>query len=213
MAAYLLACQKSGYPILTWNGMGFDFDVLAEEVQDPGWALEISKMSMHHIDMGFLQLCQMGYMIGLDTAAHGLGLHGKTEGMHGDLAPYLWNGSVPFDDDWTEPTEEQATALLALGVNPGTREAQDLCLEYVAQDVRTTAEVYEALLDQGSVYWTTRRGTQSRYPWQPIQKGEDRDSASMLTVQEALKIREPDTSWMTSPRTRESCMEWIKQYQ
>jgi hypothetical protein len=131
---------------------------------------------MSHIDPAFLQLCQMGYMCGLDKIAKGLGLGGKTEGMSGALAPVMW----------------------AKG-----REEQDKVLEYVAQDARTTAEMYEGLLEKGSVHWITQSGRLSRYPFAPKTK-----DGRLLTVDEATGLKLPDTSWMTDPRTRHSCYGW-----
>ena len=85
-------------------------------------------------------------MIGIETAGKGLDVGAKTEGMHGDLAPVLWCG-------WPDWADDELRALIeALGVEPGTREAQDLCLEYVAQDAKLTADVYSAILDRRYVW-------------------------------------------------------------
>src|SRR5262249_14856530 len=35
LVEHLAAMAKAGYTILTWNGLGFDFDILAEESADP----------------------------------------------------------------------------------------------------------------------------------------------------------------------------------
>ena len=94
LAAYLSKMHYTGFKIITWNGLGFDFDILAEECRDRDWARECANLAMLHVDVAFQMLTEMGYMIGLETCARGLGLEGKTEGMHGDLAPILWNGST-----------------------------------------------------------------------------------------------------------------------
>lgn len=198
LAGYLLDQQAQGYTLLTWNGLSFDLDVLAEETHNENWFRPIADLAMRHIDMGFLMVAQMGYMIGLETCAHGLGVGSKTEGMHGDLAPILWNFR-----GWAGIDAGTRVRVEALGVRPGTREAQNLCLKYVEQDVRLTAAVYEALLRQGQVYWTTAKGTRSYHPWRP--KSAD---GRLLTVEEALALPEPDTSWMTNPRLRINYYEW-----
>ncbi len=76
-----------GFTILTWNGLGFDFDVLAEE---SGLHDRCVALALNSVDPMFQVFCQKGFPLGLDTAAKGMGLEGKTEGMHGDQAPILW---------------------------------------------------------------------------------------------------------------------------
>ena len=74
-----------GYTILTWNGLGFDFDILAEEVGNVGRVQSIgseARRPMFHI------LCKLGYGVSLDAAAKGMGLAGKP--MNGADAPKLW---------------------------------------------------------------------------------------------------------------------------
>jgi hypothetical protein len=77
----------------------------------------------------FHVLCRLGYGVGLDAAARGMGLAGKTKGMNGDLAPVLWA--------------------------QGKRE-EVLC--YVAQDVRTTLELATACEACGALHWVARSG-------------------------------------------------------
>jgi hypothetical protein len=122
-------------------------------------------------------------MVGLDTMAKGLGLAGKTEGMKGALAPAMWAES---------------------------REAQDRVLEYVAQDVKTTAEIYEALLERKKLWWMTKRGTRTRSPWEPIVLKDGDGDARLLTVAEALMLPEPDTSWMDAPWPRSKFAGWTE---
>lgn len=160
-----------GYAPLTWNGLGFDFDILAEE-SNKGWLC--SQLALYHYDMAFQMLCDKGYMIGMQAAALGLGLHGKSEGMHGDLAPVLWAKS---------------------------RADQEGVLEYVKQDVQTTSEIALRIIETSRLSWISKAGKPQT--WQ-VEK--------LLDVQEALKLPKPDTKWMTSPRTRESCYRWTEKY-
>ncbi len=140
LAGYLRAMQNEGYRIVTVNGLGFDFDVLAEECQSPSAAEACRQLALDHIDIGFAMFCQKGFMVGLNAMAQGLRVAGKMEGMSGDLAPSMWAES---------------------------RESQEKVLEYVQQDVQATADVYEALLATRRLHWTTKKGTRSRYPWVP----------------------------------------------
>lgn len=145
---------------LTWNGMGFDFPVLAEESHDPDSVNACKHLAINHIDPGFQMVCQRGFMVGLNTAAKGMFLSGKTEGMHGGLAPTMWKGS---------------------------REDQDKVLEYVTQDTKTTAELYEAILEHGELRWTSK--AKRAAIWWP--KFED-DKTRLLTAAEAMEL--PDVS-------------------
>jgi hypothetical protein len=76
-----------GYTLLTWNGLGFDFDVLAEEAD----ARQPCKtLAANHVDMMFHVFCVRGFPVALDKAASGMGIPGKPAGMSGILAPRLW---------------------------------------------------------------------------------------------------------------------------
>jgi hypothetical protein len=78
---------REGYTLLTWNGLGFDFDILAEEAD----ALEAcARLARAHVDMMFHVHCDRGFGVALRNAASGLGVPGKTEGMDGSRAPVLW---------------------------------------------------------------------------------------------------------------------------
>lgn len=84
---YLEGQMGCGYIPLTWNGLGFDFKILAEE---SGMFKECKELALSHVDMMFHFFCLKGFAIGLDPACKGMGLPGKPEGMHGALAPELW---------------------------------------------------------------------------------------------------------------------------
>ena len=178
----LLEFVGQGYQIVTWNGLGFDFPLLAIESHERGCSDLIKGLAANHIDIGFQMLCEKGFMCGLNAAAIGLGLSGKTEGMHGDLAPAMWKES---------------------------REKQDLVLEYVAQDSRTTGEVYEGILDQGgSLVWITKKGYPTRRAWFPTLRG-NQYGVRLLKVAEALALPLPDTSWMDEAWPRSKFSGWL----
>lgn len=83
----LEALIEEGHTILTWNGLGFDFDILAEE---SGLHEDCAEIALAHVDMMFHFLCSKGFALGLDAASKGMGLPGKPEGMDGAIAPQLW---------------------------------------------------------------------------------------------------------------------------
>jgi hypothetical protein len=84
---YLNRAVQAGYTLLTWNGLAFDFDVLAEESREPATC---KQLAIDHVDMMFHIFCHKGFPLGLDKAAKGMRLPGKPQGMSGELAPVYW---------------------------------------------------------------------------------------------------------------------------
>jgi hypothetical protein len=164
---YLVQMASEGYTILTWNGLGFDFDILAEESSNPAACKECA---LGHVDMMFHAFCSLGYPIGLEKAAQGMGLPGKPAGMSGDKAPRLW-------------AQGQFKTVL----------------EYVAQDVRVALQIAQAGEQRHSLQWTTRKGTRSSMP---LKNG-------WLSVEKALRLPAPDTSWMSAPIPRSDFTAWL----
>lgn len=78
---------ERGFTLLTWNGLGFDFDILAEE---SGMHEECATLARNSVDMMYQAHCLRGFPIGLDSVAKAIGLSGKTEGVSGAQAPDLW---------------------------------------------------------------------------------------------------------------------------
>lgn len=87
LVKYLLEMTRQGYTIVTWNGLQFDFDVLAEESQ---LLDECRELARGHVDMMFHVVCEKGHLLGLEATAKGMKIQGKPEGMSGLLAPELW---------------------------------------------------------------------------------------------------------------------------
>ena len=93
----LIAADDRGDTILTWNGAGFDFRLLADET---GRHADCARLARHSVDMMFQVLCDRGHPLALDTALAGMGLpskihtvtlaDGRTVEVDGRLAPQLW---------------------------------------------------------------------------------------------------------------------------
>ncbi len=83
---HLTSKTQSGYTIVTHNGCGFDFDVLAEE---SGRLRDCQSLALAHVDMLFHFFCVKGFLISLDAAAKALG-KSKSAQVDGALAPQLW---------------------------------------------------------------------------------------------------------------------------
>ena len=91
LVAQLEKVVADGYTLLTWNGLGFDFDILAEESDA---ANECRRLAIDHVDMMFHVFCDRGFPVALNKAAEAMQIQGKPEGMSGCLAPRLWaNGA------------------------------------------------------------------------------------------------------------------------
>lgn len=167
LVEYLSRMAADGFTVLSWNGLGFDFDVLAEE---SGALVACTKCALGHVDMMFHVFCSLGYPVALDKAAQGMGLPGKPPGMSGLKAPKHW-AQAQFKE----------------------------VLEYVAQDVRCAMQIARTCGQRRTLEWITRKGT----------KGSVRLANGWLTVQEALRLPEPDTSWMSTPLSRDGFTAWL----
>lgn len=83
----LTALTSQGYTLVSWNGLGFDFDVLAEE---SGKTQECALLATAHVDMLFHVFCSLGHRVSLQKAAEGMRLGGKKAGVSGAVAPAMW---------------------------------------------------------------------------------------------------------------------------
>jgi len=179
LANYLVTEWVDGALIVTWNGLGFDFYILAEECAGSGWHDNLADLALDHVDVAFAMFCDLGYMCGLDAACQGMRIPGKMEGMCGALAPVMW----------------------AQGP-----EAQERVMEYVAQDAKATLDIYLEIVGAGFLRWITKRGVPCRTPWYPVQ--EDVNPRRLLTVEESLRLPAPNVSWMDDPWPRSKFYGW-----
>jgi hypothetical protein len=209
MVDYL--CQPD-VTVCTWNGAMFDFRTLYEEVDDMFYKQKVIDICMKSIDPGFTQFCVKGFMCGLDKAAKAMGFPGKTEGMHGSLAPVMWCGMTGEYANWRigqlkldGKSDDEANEIMAsefLGMEPGTRDAQDKVLEYVGQDAVTTLQVVTAVCQTWKIRWVTRRGSISEFRMPKPFK-------TWPTVEESMTLSREDTSWLDrTPKTPQEAMAW-----
>ncbi len=167
LVKYLRDMVRQGYTVLTWNGTGFDFDILAEE---SGMLNECRELAVSHVDMMYHVLCRLGFGVSLNAAAQGMGLPGKPEGMNGAMAPVLWS--------------------------EGQR---NVVLDYVAQDVRTTLALAIECENRRELRWITKSGKPRTM----------RLPSGWLTMQQAERLPQPNTSWMTEPWRRTDFTAWM----
>lgn len=75
------------YTIVTWNGIGFDWPVIAQEASE---YLACRKLALEHVDMMFHLFCVRGFPVSLAAALSGMGLPSKTPGIDGSMATQVW---------------------------------------------------------------------------------------------------------------------------
>jgi len=81
---FLSEAMADGVVPISWNGLAFDFDILAEE---SSLVNECKRLARNHIDMMFHVVCEKGFPVALKNAASGLGVQGKLSGIEGFDAP------------------------------------------------------------------------------------------------------------------------------
>lgn len=148
---------------------GAGFDFLELAAASGEWEI-CRQLALGHVDMFFGVFSLLGYGPGLNRIAKGMGLAGKTEGMDGAKAPELWR-----------------------------RGDYGKVLEYVAQDVRTTLDVAQAVEREKWLRWTSKSNapvTVRIEHWVP--------------VIEAMNLPLPDVSWMGGKEwKREKFVGWL----
>ena len=133
LTKYLMEMQEHGWTILTWNGLAFDFRLLADETGLQDACIELA---MNHVDIMFQLFCYKGYRLGLETAAKGLHVEGKSRDTTGAEAPILWQA----------------------------REFGRV-MRYVTQDSAALLNVAEALLTRGGIPWISKSGIANFCPF------------------------------------------------
>lgn len=168
LVAELARMVQDGFTIVTWNGLGFDFDVLAEESNM--WS-ECRELARRHVDMMFHVFCERGFPVGLDKACEGMRLLGKSVDIDQCLVPQLW-----ADGEFEK------------------------VIAYVGCDVQATLNLAVKCEQARAFRWITRNGKQSDLPL----------LSGWRTVEEALRLPEPDVSWMDKPKRRSHFTGWLQ---
>lgn len=125
-----------GDTIVTWNGAGFDFRLLAGET---GRRTDCASLALKSVDMMFQVLCDRGHPLSLDSALKGARLpskvdtvtlrSGKVVEINGADAPRYWQ-------------EEEYAAVL----------------EYCAADAERTRSLAVACQRSRRLAWTSQKG-------------------------------------------------------
>ena len=77
-------CQAK--TIISWNGLGFDLQILYHNCQSVNLKQKIKKIARKHIDLAFSFMCQHGYMLSLSKV-------GFESNVESSTVPLLWQAS------------------------------------------------------------------------------------------------------------------------
>jgi len=160
---------EDGIRVASWNGLGFDLDILAEEAGEGEWREKARKIALNHYDLMFQVMCTKGYPVSLQNSCKGFGLEGKLASVGGAKAPAMW----------AEGHRQEV-------------------LDYCAQDVKATLEVFESVEYASEFRWISKKGRPNSF-----------DCPELLTVSQCLELPEPNTSWMDNPIPRTAFTHWL----
>ena len=124
----LKSLVSDGFTIVTWNGLGFDFRVLAAESQR---LQDCQTLAINHVDMMYNIFCEKGWPVGIAQVASEMGLKGKTQDMNGVDAVRIWN---------EQPDQRQ------------------LVVDYAKQDAKTTLELADLGQEKEMLRWRSQSG-------------------------------------------------------
>ena len=144
----LQSIVTEGYKLLTWNGAGFDFKVLAQE---SGMYRECGELALNHIDMMLLVTFKKGWYLSLQKVLDGAGLKGKLKKV------VLSDGTILHDMDGAK-----APKLWASGEH-------DAVFSYLKGDVVQPLELVEFILKEKKVVWTSNSGRPMTVPIEKLQ--------------------------------------------
>jgi hypothetical protein len=135
----LLALEEAvrrGDTIVTWNGAGFDFRLLADET---GRHADCARLALGSLDMMFQVLCDRGHPLALDSALRGAGLPSKVDRVT------LRNGEVVHIDGADAPRYWQAGEYAAV-------------MEYCAADAERTLALAVSCQRSRRLSWISQKG-------------------------------------------------------
>ncbi|MBT3322053.1 MAG: hypothetical protein HN392_07175 [Anaerolineae bacterium] len=148
--------------------------------EESGMFEECGELALNHVDLMLLVTFTKGWFLGLDKALKGAGIAGKVHELE------LKDGEVLHDMNGGMAPKLWADA------------EYDAVLTYLRGDVEQTLALAQNIQKTQKVSWTSGRG-----------KPQSASVPRLMTVKECFTLREPDTSWMSSPPQREDFVRWI----
>jgi len=163
---YLFRAAEMGWRIVTWNGLGFDFNILAEE---SGEKTDCALLALKHYDLMFQIFCGKGYPVSMNKVASQLGIPINSD-ISGETAPVLW--AAGEYDRVLQFTSHKVLDLLEIAKrgeksgfltwvsNNGTRQQVDLrkgwieVLKLIKSPIPDTSWMGKPLKREEFLYWT-----------------------------------------------------------
>lgn len=166
----LLSFQEDGNRVFAWNGVSFDWQLLAKLT---GRWKEATLGAKKSYDPMFQGLCLAGFPVKQESVAMAFGYPGKV--ISGGNAPQLWEDGL-----------------------------EDVVVDYVQGDVIMLERIVRSVERYGGLKWTSKGGSTMFTPFFP---------RHLLTVEQALELPLPDTSWAKDDGgltvTREQFTDWF----
>lgn len=126
--------EATGFRLASFNGLGFDFNVLSEE---SGMYDACGGLAMRHYDIMFQWFCTKGWLVGLDGTCKANGVEGKIHEVT------LKSGEVVTEIDGAD-----APRMWAEGEH-------DAVLTYLREDVRATLDLAHRIDENKRInYWS-----------------------------------------------------------
>ena len=130
---------------LTWNGLGFDFRVLAAHFSDcPGYSAKVRRLARAQVDPCFNFFMRKGFPVALASVAKAFGTVNKS-GHGADVARA-----------WAEGTVDDRRGVL----------------RYCEQDVVVLAVVVSCAVNKGRIKWMTKSQPSRLAEWRPFAPGD-----------------------------------------
>ena len=134
---YLCELEGRGAKVVTFNGAGFDFKVVAAHVRElPDVFAKVKMLAKSHTDLMFEFACRHGYYASMSSFCKG--------------------------SELTQKSGDGADAIEAWMGETATQETRDGVLSYCLNDVKCLADLYAFVLAHGYAYRITKTTNRKR---------------------------------------------------
>ena len=187
----LYAHMCRGGLVISWGGTAVDFRALHGSCSDPTRQQICLFLARNQIDIPFASSSDLGCMFSLNSAAKGLGLHGKDSSIS-SAAPHLWENGHELEVLGHVQGDAVLTAMIyARAMNP---------------HLRTSTTHYTP---QPMVNWITQRGKVKT--WKPTMVHITPTHSRMQTVEECLSRPKPVVPFVTPHGLDRDCaVKWME---